>query len=433
MGHAPWCRKLFRAWERSLLLTARNGGISVKANFEVGRLPQVDWLRALAAFGVFVFHVSGLAGFPKFVLPAFNLGTRHFSHVPSFFTLGATGVNLFFVLSGFCLALQQWRKGNTTIEGRALRNYARNRVARIVPAYWAAVLFSAVIAICLGSVVRKLLLTTSLHLLFLHGFDPYSFLSLNGALWSMAIEVQFYFCFPVLLRVYHKLGAGRFLLLLGSASVSYRLLVGVLPLPTQPISGIELSSLLSYQLPGRILEFALGMWLADAYLHRRDEWRAWFRWGWIPILPLALWTRAAGPRPLADPMMGLLYCAITGSTVFVMGVRTGGFTSWVEKQAATLGRASYSFFLIHVPVIDVVARFSPADPAHPYTSFVRLALIGGSISAAVAAALYQAIELPLWNRFRSSPEREVSAAPVARPDLEVVRFTPTEEPASFSS
>ena len=374
----------------------------LKLSFSSTRLPQVDWLRAVAALGVFVFHVSALSGFPKRVLPAFAISGRSFSHIPSPLSLGASGVNLFFVLSGFCLALQQWRRGDTILRGRALRAYARNRVARIVPAYWAAILVSAAVVVCLTGVeVRQILGTAVLHLFFLHGFDPRSFLSLNGALWSMAVEVQFYVVFPIVLRLYAKHGGKRFLLIIGGVTLGYRLLVSVLPLPTQPIGGIELASLLSYQLPGRILEFALGMWLADLYLHKPEQSKAIFAWAWIPILPVALWCRAAGPSALADPMLGILYCAITGFAVLSMGVRTGGITSFMEQRAAAFGRASYSFFLIHLPILEIIVRFWPVDYAHPYLSFARLSLVGFAFSAAAGALLYHGVEWPLWERLRA--------------------------------
>ncbi|HET7212966.1 MAG TPA: acyltransferase [Terriglobia bacterium] len=379
-----------------------DNSLVLKMPFASARLPQVDWLRALAALGVFFFHVSALAGFPKRVLPEFALWGRHFARVPSIFSLGASGVNLFFVLSGFCLALQQWRRGAKTLSGRGLRAYARNRVARIVPAYWAAILVSAAVVVWLtGAAFRQIVGTVALHLLFLHGFDPHSFLTLNGALWSMAIEVQFYVFFPVLLRLYEKHGGVRFLALVGAATVGYRLIVALLPLPSQPIGGIELGSLLMYQMPGRVLEFALGMWLADLYLHNPNQWNATFAWIWIPILPVALWCRAAGPAFLADPMLGILYCAITGFAVICLGVQTGGVTSLLEQRAAAFGRASYSFFLIHLPVLEILMRYWPADNEHPYATFLRLSLVGFAFSAAAGALLYHTVELPLWDRYRA--------------------------------
>jgi peptidoglycan/LPS O-acetylase OafA/YrhL len=379
----------------------------LKTRFTSARLPQVDWLRAAAALGVFFFHVSGLAGFPKRVLPEFALWGRHFSRVPSPLTLGASGVNLFFVLSGFCLALQQWRRGGKILNGRALRTYARNRVARIVPAYWGAIIVSAAVVVWLtGVAFRQIARTLVLHLLFLHGFDPHSFLTLNGALWSMAIEVQFYVFFPVLLRLYEKHGGLRFLALVGGVTVGYRLLVALLPLPSQPIGGIELGSLLLYQMPGRVLEFALGMWLADLYLHEPNQWKAVFAWAWIPILPCALWCRSAGPAFLADPMLGVLYCAITGFAVICLGGRTGGIASFVEQRAAAFGRASYSFFLIHLPILEILVRYWPADYTHPYMTFLRLSSVGFAFSAAAGGVLYHTIELPLWDRFRTSSEQQ---------------------------
>jgi peptidoglycan/LPS O-acetylase OafA/YrhL len=99
------------------------------------RLLNIDCLRGLAALEVFVFHVSCAAGFEKRTLPAFRFRYGTVT-LPNFLSLGASGVSLFFVISGFCLALQQWRAKRETL-GVDCAPYFRNRFARIVPAYWA--------------------------------------------------------------------------------------------------------------------------------------------------------------------------------------------------------------------------------------------------------------------------------------------------------
>ena len=114
------------------------------------RLLSIDCLRGAAALAVFLFHVAVVANFPKRTLPPFTLFHHTYENLISPLGLGASGVNLFFVISGFCLALQQWRAGRPHLfigEARpALLRYIRNRTARIGPAYWLTVVISAILS-----------------------------------------------------------------------------------------------------------------------------------------------------------------------------------------------------------------------------------------------------------------------------------------------
>ena len=74
-----------------------------------GRLLSIDLLRAVAAFGVFVFHASLTAGFDKFSLSVHIPGLDRALAIPNFLSLGAMGVSLFFVVSGYCLARSRGR------------------------------------------------------------------------------------------------------------------------------------------------------------------------------------------------------------------------------------------------------------------------------------------------------------------------------------
>jgi peptidoglycan/LPS O-acetylase OafA/YrhL len=194
------------------------------------RIPDIDWLRGAAALGVFIFHVTGVAGFPKRTLPPFSIAGRSFGALLSPFSLGASGVSLFFVLSGLCLALQQLRAGRVRLPPGGSARYFQSRASRIVPAYWIAVLLSAAFTLALGLVpVRAAAIDTALHLFFLHGFDRTAFLSINPALWSMATEVQFYLLFPWLFALQGRLGGARFVALTGLFNLAYRVVVASLP------------------------------------------------------------------------------------------------------------------------------------------------------------------------------------------------------------
>src|SRR3954470_9746605 len=105
------------------------------------RLAGIEGLRALAAGAIVLLHAWSI--------PA-GLGVLSGSSLLFIFAVPLNdGVTLFFVLSGFLL----WRPFASSIaDARALpwlARYARNRVLRIVPAYWAVLALSAFV---LGSV-----------------------------------------------------------------------------------------------------------------------------------------------------------------------------------------------------------------------------------------------------------------------------------------
>jgi peptidoglycan/LPS O-acetylase OafA/YrhL len=83
------------------------------------RLRSLDALRGFAALSVVVFHLTG-------VNPAGQGG----------FALGVTGVELFFIISGFVILMSL---ENT----RAPRDFLVGRFSRLYPAYWAAILFTS--------------------------------------------------------------------------------------------------------------------------------------------------------------------------------------------------------------------------------------------------------------------------------------------------
>ena len=119
-------------------------------------------------------------------------------------------VAIFIVVSGFSLALAPMRNGGSC--PGACGAFLRRRAWRILPAYWAALVLSVVVtgvllrpssarsAIAKGFAVHGLLLQ-----------DVIGSESPNGAFWSIAVEWQIYFVFPLilLLGAVDEPGGGR--------------------------------------------------------------------------------------------------------------------------------------------------------------------------------------------------------------------------------
>jgi peptidoglycan/LPS O-acetylase OafA/YrhL len=361
----------------------------------------VDVLRGLAALGVFVFHLQFFAQFPaKRTLPPVTVLGRTFTHVPNVLSLGASGVSLFFVISGFVLALQQWRSAGG-MEALSIGIYARNRVARIVPAYWFALLIS-VVQTGIAGMPRRWPTPSDvvMHMFFLHGFSGKTFLSINGALWSMATETQFYIVFPLLLVVYARWGGARLVLVTGLFNAVFRIIMSLLPGAEATFGGsITLEALVGMQLPGRLWEFVLGMYLADLMRNRGHAPRLSFGWFLLGVGPLALVVRGVGPQPLAEMALGLAYFGLLG---WVLRAASGPDGAAMLMLAA-FGRSSYSFFLLHWPVLEMTRHLH--FESGPYARFLILLLITLPTTVTASALTYRFVELPIWNRLRARVQR----------------------------
>src|SRR5690242_2394860 len=161
------------------------------------RLAGLDGLRGLAALFVVINHIflRTFPGYPRDRAPFWA----------GWFIYGRFAVVVFIVLSGFSLALSparhRWR-----LDGIA--RFARRRARRILPAYWAALVFSLAVAWLIvpppGQPVpgARSVLVNGLLVQNLVGAP-----SPNRSFWSMAVEAQLYFAFPLLLLLVRRWGA----------------------------------------------------------------------------------------------------------------------------------------------------------------------------------------------------------------------------------
>lgn len=168
------------------------------------------------------------------------------------------------LLSGFLLYLPYARQTveHTSVPGA--RRFYENRLIRIVPSYLAAV----VIALCCFALPQGRYLSTGdavwdmlSHLTFTFTFwrETCLYTPLNGALWTIGIEMQFYLLFPLLARAAQK----QPVLTLGGMTLmgwAYRLCVSLFARDT---------AILINQMPAFLDVYALGMLGAMAFCRVR--------------------------------------------------------------------------------------------------------------------------------------------------------------------
>ncbi len=150
-------------------------------------LVQLQYLRAVAALMVVYFH--SVLQLEK-VNPAVNATP---------FVYGETGVDIFFVLSGFVMWLTTSGRKTTPVD------FARKRIRRIVPLYWLATLFSAIVALVAPSILKSTvfdlphLLASLLFLPWANPADPTTTTPVVVPGWTLNYEMFFYFVFALLL------------------------------------------------------------------------------------------------------------------------------------------------------------------------------------------------------------------------------------------
>ena len=162
------------------------------------RADAADLLRVGCTIAVAAYHIWQ----QSWLNPAFSLfGLR--VNLRNQVATGYLGVDLLLMLSGFLLYLP-YAAGHTP----DVRGFYRKRAARILPSYWFCLLimlaFAAVggLYASAGAMFRDLLA----HATFTHNLSAASYVGtpLNGALWTLSIEVQFYLIFPVLGRAFER-------------------------------------------------------------------------------------------------------------------------------------------------------------------------------------------------------------------------------------
>jgi peptidoglycan/LPS O-acetylase OafA/YrhL len=351
------------------------------------RVHWLDGIRGVAALFVVLHHIW-LTAWPS------DIPTNPGPWWLGWLLYGHMAVAIFIVVSGFSLALAPMRNGGTLSGG--VRRFLRRRAWRILPAYWAALILSILITALLlqpelgpGEIAR----TFGVYGLLLQ--DVAGSANPNGALWSIAVEWQIYFVFPLILVVGRRTSFVTAVLITAVVVLLAHTAVG-LGGPFEKISGLT---------PQFLALFALGV--------------------------LAVWLGGGGRaetlrRPLAGVALGalgsfVLLAVIQGSewTVarfFWMDILFGvGVASLLtlmyagrvvparrvfgSRALTWLGLFSYSIYLIHDPIVGVLHEyvFGPMD-ASPLATFGLSLALGLPVVIALCYGFHLLFEAPFLRR-----------------------------------
>ena len=328
---------------------------------------SIQYLRAVAALTVVWVHA-------RYVIPGIGeqLGEPYF---------GGSGVDLFFVISGFIMVVTTARDDLTP------QKFFLLRVIRVVPLYWVATLALVACEAAGGcapfetssrdpyppmAIAKSLL------------FVPFSWLGdakglwpilANG--WTLNYEMFFYALFALSLAAPRRVRLPALGLTLGSLVVIGR------------VFGPFATPLASFYSSPLLLEFVAGMILAHG----------WLRDGWRSGLPLSLFVIVFGFY-----CMGSLHSRpiiMGGAFLVVSGCLNPRICAIQNRPLLELGNASYSIYLIHQFVLEALAwSWTRVFPRITWVSsafFVASALV---LCAVVGCLCYRFIEQPMTSQLR---------------------------------
>jgi peptidoglycan/LPS O-acetylase OafA/YrhL len=332
-------------------------------------LPSLTGLRWVAAFVVFGVHVRLLHYFDDDVQ---SLMTRPFS-------AGASGVSLFFILSGFVLT---WAER----PGLAPTTFWRRRFARVYPLH----LVTLVLALALGATLlpresSEDPLGLLANLALVHSWWPEWMQTGNTVSWSLACEAFFYLLFPLVIPAVRRLPARS----LWATGALLAVVIVVLPLASPWFP----STIDYYSWPlTRLPEFLAG--IVVGRLVRTGSWRGpgVAVSALLAVVGYGVATRVGEPLSVAACTVIGFACLIAAlARADVAGRRTPLSGAWSVK----LGEVSFAFYLVHLLVLQVIgSRWDGWTPELPLVPAAALAVAAGAVGLALAWLLHEAVERP---------------------------------------
>jgi exopolysaccharide production protein ExoZ len=341
----------------------------------------IQYLRALAAMMVVWLH-------SRYVIPevAERLGPPYF---------GGSGVDLFFIISGFIMVVTTAGKDISPAQ------FFRLRIVRVAPLYWLATL--ALIAGAASGLLIDRLHATPVAIAKSLLFIPYvavagvpgSIWPLLNQGWTLNYEMFFYALFALSLTAPRRYRLAGLVLTLGLLVAIGRWLGPF----TNPVASVYTNAIL--------LEFAAGMMLACAWL--RDGTRSWW--------PYSLLLGVFGFYGIGSSHSWFtIMCA---AFIIVACCLHPRVCALENRPLLELGNASYSIYLSHQFVLTALAWFWLR--AFPLASWSSSALF--MVAAMTACALagwicFRCIEKPLTSQLRRLVQRCASGPSGGLPPLE---------------
>jgi len=328
---------------------------------------------------------------------------------------GTIGVPIFFVLSGFVIFHPFYKLREKDSCAWVLPGYARRRILKIAPPF----LMSLALLSGLYLVQFRDLSYISEGLEWFVGLPNHSLRSLasnrfNGPLWSLVVEVQFYFILPFLLLATRGLSARQTTYAIGGILIVIPMLIRSLTLPAayDPL----LSVLLERRFPCHLDYFGWGILFCGIFnspghhIHARKSW-AWAGYiglyGIIPTMFLIAWL---GPLMNHHPLIRTeIYHGLTSIVAFmilffIFNTDSKGVCFLSSPLLRFTGLISYEWYLLHEPAIFFSRWWFGSAQSSPlrYAAILSLPLFSTFL---ISALIYQFYSIPIIKFGRSKIHR----------------------------
>lgn len=351
------------------------------------RLPSLTGLRWFGAMMVFGLHV-GTMGIMADPVPK--------AIVSKLFGMGLSGVQFFYVLSGFVL-VWSYRTGEKRL------TFYRRRIAKIFPNH--AVLWLAVILLVglwWGDPIKPAVAVLNLFLL--QAWHPGNgwFYSVNTVSWSLSCELFFYLCLPLVLPLLRRMPARA----LHVTAIVLPLLILFAVYPGQLLVPEPARWWFTQVFPVvRSLEFWLGVVAAELALRRR--WHG-------PGLPVSLavfvvaWlicTEGWVPARAYTSVLAIA-CIVVIAAAADADVN-GTWSPFRSRGLVWLGEVSFAFYMVHVFVVTSAMRAIERTEGFSGWAGPAAVIVLTGMCLGSAALLYRYVETPMMRIL--GPRRRVPA------------------------
>jgi peptidoglycan/LPS O-acetylase OafA/YrhL len=359
-------------------------------------VPALDGVRAVAVGSILVFHTSAL----RFLYPQWLPG-------------GHYGVDLFFVLSGFLITSILLRERNDTGGIRIGAFYGR-RFLRLIPALLFVLAVHFVVVLLEHDNVRVELQTVASAVFYYFNWRVVLGIPGNndlGQLWSLSIEEQFYFVWPVVLVGLMALRARlRFVV----TFLCLLIVVVAVRRWTMLDAGVS-SFVVDVRTDTRVDALLIGCLASVLWTYGKVPRRGLPVAGTIGAIVIGLLFWFKEPTPMSYEGLRQLFAISTAVVLLaVVDGRWFGNRVLALTPLRAIGRISYALYLWHFPVYWWVSRHVP----EPHRTPVVLLAVG--LSFAMATISYFLVERPaLRLKARLEPRRR------SRPTIDL---TDTAEP-----
>ncbi len=343
----------------------------------VVELPALTGLRGFAALWVLLYHVWALSGAPLLALP--GVESLRLSH---FLSIGWAGVDLFFCLSAFLLALPYARWRHAGAPRPDTTQYLQRRVLRIYPAYLVQLTILLTLAGLFG--IGRLLTPGELvaHLLLWFNIGREWVAPLLGVWFTLPIEFAFYLLLPFLAPLLDRRRWPWLLLASVAITIGYRMLMfDLVATEPVPVRVIEIE-----RLPGRLDQFVIGMLAGSAFVAagvrgwRPQDPARWFIGGALGVVfAVALLIVNADTywdgHPLLFVWHGLFSIALVPVLLGAAWSAKPAMTMLANRAMRHLGAVSFGVYLWHMPLVLALVPHLPVSLPASMRFWLLLAIV----------------------------------------------------------